>query len=96
MSLVQQRGPEPAPDHGVVQLAFQRRVHDVGRGMQVAFVVTAHELAVLGERHVALDDTCAHARPRLVGFLRVLGKLQAGYRDLQLKSWYVETDHSDI
>ena len=51
-------------------------VHDVGGGVQVAFVVAAHELAVLRERHVAFDDARAHARAGFVGFLRVFGKLQ--------------------
>ena len=38
--------------------------------------MAANELPVLGERHVALDDACAHARAGLVGFLCMFGQLQ--------------------
>ena len=40
--------------------------------------VAAHQLAVLGEGHVALHDARAHARAGLVGLLGVLGELQRG------------------
>ena len=37
--------------------------------------MTADQLAVLGEGHVAFDDAGAHARGRHIGFPAVLGKL---------------------
>ena len=46
--------------------------------MQVALRVAAHQLAVLRECDVALDDARAHARRGLVGLLGVLGELERG------------------
>jgi len=49
---------------------------NVGCGVQVALGVPADQLPILGERHVALDDTGAHACSSLIGLLGMLGKLQ--------------------
>ena len=57
-------------------LRGKRRDEDVGGGVEIALVVTADELAVLRERHVALLDARAHARAGDVALLRVLGELQ--------------------
>ena len=54
----------------------QVRDEDVGGRVQVALVVAADELPIAGEGHVALEDTGAHARTRLVALLGVLGELQ--------------------
>ena len=61
--------------------AFGRQLgdgQDVGRGVQIALRVPTHELPILGERHVALQDAGAHARGRLQGLARMLGELQGG------------------
>src|SRR5262249_28087770 len=52
------------------------RHEDVGGRVQVALIVTTHEVLVLRERHVALEDACAHPRAGLVALLGVLGKLE--------------------
>ena len=44
--------------------------------MQIALVVAADQFPILGEGHVALEDTSAHARARLVALLGVFGELQ--------------------
>ena len=56
-------------------LAGKVRDEDVGGRVQVALVVAADELSIVGEGHVALQDTGAHTRARLVA-LGVLGELQ--------------------
>src|SRR6267143_1840231 len=45
--------------------------------MQIALVVAAHQLPVLGESHVAFLDAGAHARARFMAFLGVLRELQS-------------------
>src|SRR5882762_8674014 len=45
--------------------------------MQIALVVAAHQLPVLGESHIAFLDAGAHARARFMAFLGVLRKLQS-------------------
>lgn len=57
-------------------LRGQRRGEDVGRGMQIALRMPAHELLVAGEGHVALQDAGAHARAGFIGFFCVFGELQ--------------------
>jgi hypothetical protein len=59
---VQHLGLEPGPFQGTVQLAL---------------VVAADQVSVLGERDVALHDARSHACAALVGFLRVLRKFQS-------------------
>ena len=46
--------------------------------MQVALGVTAHQLAVLGESHIAFDHARTLARTGFIRFLGVLGELQRG------------------
>ena len=69
-------GSNSAGVNGCVHFRGEVGDEDVGGRVQVALVVTADELPVLGERHVALQDARAHARARLVALLGVLGELQ--------------------
>ena len=54
----------------------QRRRQYVGRRVQVALRVTANQLLVFGESHVAFNDARAHARCGFVRFFGVLWELQ--------------------
>ncbi len=55
-----------------------RLIEDVGRHVQVALGVTAHQLSILGERDVALQNPGAHANRRQQSFLGVFGELERG------------------
>jgi hypothetical protein len=59
--------------------AFRRQLghcENIGGRMQVALRVTADQLLVLGERHVAFEDAGAHPGARPIGLFGVLGELQ--------------------
>ena len=66
----------PSPRYGA--LVIQRCSNNVGGGVQAAFAVAAHQLAVAGEGYITLDDTGAHACPGAVGHVRMLRELQGG------------------
>ena len=69
-------GPSTAGLNGRVHFLGQRRHENIRRRVQIVLRVAAHQLQVLGEGHVALDDAGAHARGGFVGLARVFGELQ--------------------
>ena len=58
-------------------LGLERSVEDVGGGVEVALVVAADELTVLGDSNVAFDDTGTLLDGGHVRLVRVLRKLHA-------------------
>ena len=54
------------------------RHENVRGGGEIVLRMAAHQLPILGEGHVALEDAGAHPRRRNVRFLGVLGKLHRG------------------
>ncbi len=69
--------PLAAGVKGLVHLAPELGGDDVGRGRQVALVVPADELKILGERDVALLHAGAHTGPGQDGLGGLFGELQA-------------------
>lgn len=64
---------------GLRVLGVERRHrHNVGRGVEVALAVTAHERKILGEGNVAFERAGAHASSRQVRLPLVLGELERG------------------
>jgi hypothetical protein len=59
--------------------------------VKIALRVATHQLPILGESHVALNDAGTHACGRDVGLLRVLGELQGSaavaYREVGPLEW---------
>ena len=61
---------------GLAALAGKVGFKDIGGRVKVALGVAAHQLLILGEGHITLENTGPHTGGGPVGFFGMLGKLQ--------------------